>query len=55
MMVGVFQVATLDQFKDLYASMLHQKKNSIPNVFLCSNDFGFNLLGSNHAFGSYQE
>jgi solute carrier family 25 oxoglutarate transporter 11 len=33
MMVGVFQVATLDQFKDLYASMLQQKKNSIPNVF----------------------
>lgn len=33
MMVGVFQVATLDQFKDLYASMLDQTKNSIPNVF----------------------
>lgn len=32
-MVGVFQVATLDQFKDLYASKLNQKKNSIPNVF----------------------
>lgn len=33
MMVGVFQVATLDQFKEMYASMLNQKKNSIPNVF----------------------
>jgi solute carrier family 25 oxoglutarate transporter 11 len=33
MMVGVFQVATLDQFKDLYADKLNQKKNSIPNVF----------------------
>lgn len=33
MMVGVFQVATLDQFKDMYASMFHQTKNSIPNVF----------------------
>uniref|UniRef100_A0A7S2HU87 Mitochondrial 2-oxoglutarate/malate carrier protein n=1 Tax=Helicotheca tamesis TaxID=374047 RepID=A0A7S2HU87_9STRA len=33
MMVGVFQVATLDQFKGMYASMLNQKKNSIPNVF----------------------
>ena len=33
MMVGVFQVATLDQFKELYATHLHQVKNSIPNVF----------------------
>jgi solute carrier family 25 oxoglutarate transporter 11 len=33
MMVGVFQVATLDQFKDVYASMLNQKKNSVSNVF----------------------
>lgn len=33
MFVGVFQVATLDQFKIFYADMLHQKKNSIPNVF----------------------
>ena len=33
MMVGVFQVATLDQFKEFYASALSQKKNSIPNVF----------------------
>uniref|UniRef100_A0A6V2ANC3 Mitochondrial carrier protein n=1 Tax=Ditylum brightwellii TaxID=49249 RepID=A0A6V2ANC3_9STRA len=32
-MVGVFQVATLDQFKGMYASWLGQKKNSIPNVF----------------------
>ena len=35
MMVGVFQVATLDQFKDFYANALDQKRNSIPNVF-CS-------------------
>lgn len=33
MMVGVFQVATLDQFKDMYVSWLGQKRNSIPNVF----------------------
>jgi len=33
MMVGVFQVATLDQFKGMYANALNQKKNSIPNVF----------------------
>lgn len=33
MMVGVFQVATLDQFKLMYANFLHQKKDSIPNVF----------------------
>lgn len=33
MMVGVFQVATYDQFKDMYASFLSQKKNSVPNVF----------------------
>ena len=33
MMVGIFQVATLDQFKDLYANQLDQVKNSIPNVF----------------------
>merc|ERR1712127_795859 len=33
MMVGVFQVATLDQFKDFYAEKLDQKRNSIPNVF----------------------
>mmetsp|Transcript_17497 Transcript_17497/g.37842 ORF Transcript_17497/g.37842 Transcript_17497/m.37842 type:complete len:311 (+) Transcript_17497:131-1063(+) len=32
-LVGVFQVATLDQFKELYAQKLNQKKNSIPNVF----------------------
>lgn len=32
-LVGVFQVATLDQFKELYARQLNQKKNSIPNVF----------------------
>lgn len=33
MMVGVFQVATLDQFKELYVHQFHQKKDSIPNVF----------------------
>lgn len=33
MMVGVFQVATLDQFKDFYAKSLNQKRNSISNVF----------------------
>lgn len=33
MMVGVFQVATLDQFKEFYANVLEQRKNSIPNVF----------------------
>ena len=31
--VGVFQVATLDQFKELYVKQFNQKKNSIPNVF----------------------
>ncbi|EED95760.1 mitochondrial carrier protein [Thalassiosira pseudonana CCMP1335] len=34
-LVGVFQVATLDQFKELYAHQFNQKKGSIPNVF-CS-------------------
>ena len=33
MMVGVFQVATLDQFKSLYQDLLGQKRNSISNVF----------------------
>lgn len=33
MLVGVFQVATLDQFKELYANALHQTQNSISNVF----------------------
>jgi solute carrier family 25 oxoglutarate transporter 11 len=33
MMVGVFQVATLDQFKELYCHHFNQQKNSIPNVF----------------------
>jgi len=32
-LVGVFQVATLDQFKEMYAHYLNQKKNSVPNVF----------------------
>lgn len=35
MMVGVFQVATLDQFKELFTDLLGQRKDSIPNVF-CS-------------------
>jgi solute carrier family 25 (mitochondrial oxoglutarate transporter), member 11 len=35
MMVGVFQVATMDQFKDIYCYYFQQKKDSIPNVF-CS-------------------
>lgn len=34
-LVGVFQVATLDQFKELYAHYLNQKKGSLGNVF-CS-------------------
>jgi solute carrier family 25 oxoglutarate transporter 11 len=33
MLVGVFQVATLDQFKEMYANIFGQTKNSIPNVF----------------------
>jgi solute carrier family 25 (mitochondrial oxoglutarate transporter), member 11 len=33
MLVGVFQVATLDQFKHFYAEAMAQKLNSIPNVF----------------------
>ncbi len=33
MNIGVFQVATLDQFKEIYAEKFNQKKNSIPNVF----------------------
>jgi solute carrier family 25 oxoglutarate transporter 11 len=33
MFVGVFQVATLDQFKIFYADLLDQQKSSIPNVF----------------------
>ena len=40
MMVGVFQVATLDQFKDLYAHYFHQTKNSIPNVFCAAMSSG---------------
>lgn len=32
-MVGVFQVATLDQFKEMYCQYLNQVKNSIENVF----------------------
>jgi len=39
--VGVFQVATLDQFKDLYAHYLDQKKNSISNVFCSAMTAGF--------------
>lgn len=32
-MVGIFQVATLDQFKEFYANVLDQTKNSVSNVF----------------------
>ena len=35
MMVGVFQVATLDQFKGLFCDLFGQEKDSISNVF-CS-------------------
>lgn len=41
MMVGVFQVATLDQFKHLYAQTMSQTVNSIPNVFCASMTSGF--------------
>lgn len=40
-LVGVFQVATLDQFKELYAHRFNQKKNSIPNVFSAAMTSGF--------------
>jgi len=33
MMVGVFQVATLDQFKQIYDDYLGIKYNTVPNVF----------------------
>jgi solute carrier family 25 (mitochondrial oxoglutarate transporter), member 11 len=33
MMVGVFQVATLDQFKEMFTKYFHQKKDSLLNVF----------------------
>jgi len=33
MMVGVFQVATYDQFKTMYAKQFGQKKDSVTNVF----------------------
>mmetsp|Transcript_1233 Transcript_1233/g.2688 ORF Transcript_1233/g.2688 Transcript_1233/m.2688 type:complete len:308 (+) Transcript_1233:431-1354(+) len=41
MMVGVFQVATLDQFKELYATKFHQVKNSMMNVFSAAMTSGF--------------
>lgn len=41
MFVGVFQVATLDQFKDIYAYYLNQRKNSIPNVACSAMTAGF--------------
>jgi solute carrier family 25 oxoglutarate transporter 11 len=34
-LVGVFQVATMDQFTDLFQETLGYKKNTVPNVF-CS-------------------
>ena len=33
MMVGLFQVATYDEFKEIYARQFNQKKNSVQNVF----------------------
>lgn len=36
MLVGVFQVATLDQFKDMFTKVFGQTKDSIPNVFSAS-------------------
>ena len=41
MMVGIFQVATLDQFKELYANYLNQVKNSMTNVFCAAMTSGF--------------
>jgi len=41
MFVGVFQVATLDQFKDLYATTFNQTRNSITNVFCAAMTSGF--------------
>ena len=41
MMVGIFQVATLDQFKELYASYFQQVKNSMTNVFCAAMTSGF--------------
>ena len=32
MMVGVFQLATMDQFKEMYANLLHQTLDSIPRI-----------------------
>ena len=40
MMVGIFQVATVDQFKVLFDQYLALKKNSIPNVFCASMSAG---------------
>jgi solute carrier family 25 oxoglutarate transporter 11 len=40
MMVGVFQVATLDQFKDLFAKAWNQKLNSVSNVFCAAMSSG---------------
>ena len=41
MMVGIFQVATLDQFKELYAQQFNQVKNSMTNVFCAAMTSGF--------------
>lgn len=40
MFVGVFQVATLDQFKVMFANMLGQQLDSIPNVFCAAMSSG---------------
>eukprot|EP00549_Striatella_unipunctata_P001779 CAMPEP_0118674576 /NCGR_PEP_ID=MMETSP0800-20121206/965_1 /TAXON_ID=210618 ORGANISM="Striatella unipunctata, Strain CCMP2910" /NCGR_SAMPLE_ID=MMETSP0800 /ASSEMBLY_ACC=CAM_ASM_000638 /LENGTH=294 /DNA_ID=CAMNT_0006569787 /DNA_START=23 /DNA_END=910 /DNA_ORIENTATION=+ len=41
MFVGVFQVATLDQFKDFYAQNLGAKRDSVLNVFYAAMTSGF--------------
>jgi solute carrier family 25 oxoglutarate transporter 11 len=41
MFVGVFQVATLDQFKSIYAHYFNQRNGSIPNVFCAAMTSGF--------------
>ena len=41
MFVGVFQVATLDQFKGMFAHYFNQRNNSIPNVFCAAMTSGF--------------
>ncbi len=40
MFVGIFQVATLDQFKDFFAETLQQRRNSTSNVFCAAMSSG---------------